>query len=148
MGTKPRDRQCSIRDSTYDGSGLDSTAQVPRRQFRPRFRPPPQTSALVDAREPGRIALTLSQPAAANEVLIVSENYYPGWTATVDGRPAMLERTKYVLIGVSLPAGGQKIELSFSSSAYERGRLLSQCVLAIITLSLFIPFVVSTLRRR
>ena len=122
---------------------IDSTAQLPTQPIPQTLPPVVQTSAHVDVWEPGHIALTLSQPALANELLVVSENYYPGWSASVDGKPAMVARTDYVLIGVSLPAGGQKIELSFSSSAYQRGRFISGSVLAIIALSLLVPFVVS-----
>lgn len=75
--------------------------------------------------EPGRISLTLSEPAPAGSALVVSENYYPGWSATVDGKPVEIERTDLVLIGVPLPAGAKSIELSFTSPMYERGRLIT-----------------------
>ena len=54
--------------------------------------------------------------------MMVSENYYPGWSALVDGKPANIGRADVSLIGVELPAGARKIELRFSSPPYEKGK--------------------------
>jgi hypothetical protein len=75
--------------------------------------------------EPGRISVELSRPAPAGSALVVSENFYPGWTALVDGKPAPIGRANYVLIGVELPAGARKVELAFASPAYERGKVIT-----------------------
>ena len=75
--------------------------------------------------EPGHIALELSQPAPAGSALVVSENYYPGWTATVDGKPASIGRADYVLIGVALPAGARTVELTFTSAPFQRGKSIT-----------------------
>ena len=74
---------------------------------------------------PGRISLVISEPAPAGSALVVSENYYPGWVATVDGKPVTVERTNLVLIGVPLPAGAKQVELTFTSPAYERGKTIT-----------------------
>lgn len=63
-------------------------------------------------------------------MLIVSENFYPGWTARVDGRDARAERADYSLIGVPLSAGARKIELEFTSAAYQKGRVITLFALA------------------
>jgi hypothetical protein len=80
--------------------------------------------------EAGRMSLTLSAPAPAGSALVVSENYFPGWTATVDGKPATAERTNYVLIGVPLPAGAKSVELEFKSASYERGKSITLIAIA------------------
>lgn len=84
--------------------------------------------------EPGHIALTLDQPAPKGSALIVSENYYPGWSATVDGKPAPIGRADYTLIGVALPEGGRQVELSFRSPTYERGKVLTLLALGVSAL--------------
>jgi hypothetical protein len=71
--------------------------------------------------DPGHVAFTLSGPAPAGAALVVSENYYTGWVATVDGHAAPVGRADYTLIGVPLPAGATKIELVFRSSAVTVG---------------------------
>jgi uncharacterized membrane protein YfhO len=68
--------------------------------------------------------------------LVVTENYYPGWSATVDGKPAAIGRADYVLIGVELPAGAKTIQLDFASPAFERGKAITLSVLALCLLLL------------
>jgi hypothetical protein len=79
----------------------------------------------VDSYAPGRVSMTLSEPAPAGSGLVVSENFYPDWTATIDGKPAKVERADYTFIGLPLPAGARKIDLVFRSSAYETGKLVT-----------------------
>ncbi len=83
---------------------------------------------------PGRISLELSAPAPQGAALVVSENYYPGWMATVDGTPAPTVRTDYVLIGIPLPAGARTVELTFTSPAFERGKIATVAALALAVL--------------
>jgi uncharacterized membrane protein YfhO len=59
----------------------------------------------------------------------VAENFYPGWTARVDGREAPVARVDFTLLGVPLPAGARSVELAFTSPRYERGRTLTIVVL-------------------
>jgi hypothetical protein len=74
---------------------------------------------------PGAIDLTLDEPASAGQALVVSENYFPGWKATADGKPATVERMDFNLIGVVLPAGARSIQLRFTDAAYETGKWLT-----------------------
>ncbi|MDQ8155495.1 MAG: YfhO family protein [Gemmatimonadota bacterium] len=75
--------------------------------------------------QPGRFTVTLNAPAPAGSALVVSENFYPGWTATVDGKSADVYRTDYVLMGVPLPAGATKVEFTFANATYPKGRTVT-----------------------
>jgi len=75
--------------------------------------------------QPGEIDMVLGQPAPAGSALIISENFYPGWTATVDGKPASIARADYTLIGVALPTGAKTVQLRFDSATYHSGKLLT-----------------------
>jgi hypothetical protein len=77
--------------------------------------------ATVTRPGPGSIDVALDQPAPDGSALVVSENYYPGWAATVDGQPAAIGRADVSLIGVPLPAGTRQVSLRFSSEPYETG---------------------------
>jgi hypothetical protein len=81
--------------------------------------------------EPGRVQIDLSAPAPQGASLVVSENFYPGWTATVDGKPARMGRADYTLIGVELPQGARKVELNFTSESYERGKVITWIAIAL-----------------
>ena len=71
---------------------------------------------------PGHATIALSAPSQANAALVVSENYYPGWRAVVDGRPQPVYRADFNLIGVPLPVGTRSVELSFHDAAVDTGK--------------------------
>lgn len=86
--------------------------------------------------QPGAIDLTINGKTPAGSALVVSENYYPGWTATVDGKPAVIGRADYTLIGVELPAGAKSVALRFDSAPYHMGKRITLVALALSTLLL------------
>lgn len=82
----------------------------------------PITFSRYDA---GAIDLKLNGTAPAGSALVVSENYYPGWTATVDGKPVEVSRADFTLMGIPLPANAQSVSLRFSSAPYSRGKTIT-----------------------
>jgi len=80
---------------------------------------------------PGHFIVELSAPAPAGSALIVSENFYPGWSATADGNPVRVWRADMSLMGVELPTGAKRLEFNFSSQPYETGKLLTLVALAL-----------------
>jgi len=86
--------------------------------------------------EPGAISLTLGSPAPAGSALIVSENFYPGWAATVDGKPVAASRAMYSLIGVPLTEGAKSVELRFTSASYEKGKTITLVAIGLALLLL------------
>jgi hypothetical protein len=101
---------------------LDTNSTIPGKQI---TAPPQPTSTPVHVTRyaPGEIQLRIESSPPAGTALVVSENYFPGWTAKVDGRAALLDRAEYNLIAVQLPADAKQVELHFHDPAYERGRL-------------------------
>ena len=93
--------------------------------------PPSSITARVPRLDPGAIDVVLSAPAPAGAALVVSENYYPGWKATVDGRPVVVGRADFTLIGVPLPTGATKIELRFDSEPYRTGKMITLIAVAL-----------------
>lgn len=53
--------------------------------------------------------------------LILSQVWYPGWTAELDGRPVRLYRTNHALLGCSVPAGRHRLRLQMSSPRLWQG---------------------------
>ena len=85
---------------------------------------------------PGRISIELEAPAPEGSALVVSENFYPGWSATVDDQPATAERANLSLIAVALPAGARRIELAFDSERYHAGARLTVTIIGFAVLML------------
>ena len=65
----------------------------------------------ITAYEPNR--LTYDVNSGKGGVLVFSEIYYPGWTATIDGEPAELGRVDYVLRAMNVKPGRHEVVLSF-----------------------------------
>ena len=97
--------------------------------------------------EPGAIDVSLDQPASAGQALIVSENFYPGWQATVDGKPAPVARMDYNLVGVAMPAGGRSVSLRFVDAAYRQGKLVTVAALAVAVILSIAGVVIDRARR-
>ena len=108
---------------------------------------PAASKATVKSYEPGKVSIDLAAPATAGNVLVLSENYYPGWTATNGSAPLTVSRVNYNLIGVSLPAGTQHVELSFRDPGYDRGKAITFGALAVAVLLLIVGVVVDRRRR-
>jgi hypothetical protein len=87
--------------------------------------PPASVKASVTRFDPGAIDVQLDGVAPEGAALVVSENFYPGWRATADGRDAQIARANYNLIGVALPTGARQIQLRFSDPAYPTGRAIT-----------------------
>lgn len=84
----------------------------------------------------GLYRFTFSAPAPQDAFLSVSENWYPDWHATVDGQPAQVVRAQFSLMAVPVPAGARQVELTFSSAAYLRGRMVTLAIAALLALLL------------
>jgi hypothetical protein len=104
-------------------------------------------SAKVTRYDPGHMAFTLSGPAPAGSALVVSENYFPGWSSKVDGKAVEPVRADYTLIGVPLPAGATSVQLDFADPAYQRGKLVT-ILAALLALSAAAAGVLVERRRR
>lgn len=75
--------------------------------------------------KPGHFVIDLNAPAPAGSALIVSENYYPGWSATADGKPVQVWRADMSFMGIELPTGARRLEFNFASKPYETGKLIT-----------------------
>jgi hypothetical protein len=110
---------------------FDTSANVAVAQAVQTLPPPLAIVSSVRRYEPGKVQIELSAPVPQGSSLVVSENYYPGWKATVDGKPARIGRANLTLIGVELPQGARSIELNFTSSSFHRGKVITWIAIAV-----------------
>ncbi|HTK51928.1 MAG TPA: YfhO family protein [Gemmatimonadaceae bacterium] len=104
-------------------------------------------NARVTKYEPGVIDMTLDAPSTAGQALVVSENYFPGWHAIVDGKPSAVGQANYNLIGIALPAGSKNVQLRFTDSSYEKGKAIT-LVMLLISFAMWIGGAIAERRRR
>jgi hypothetical protein len=72
------------------------------------------SSARVVETAPGRVVVEASM--ADEGLLVISQPFYPGWQAEVDGERVPVYRVDYLLQGVPLGSGAHQVELSFHLS--------------------------------
>jgi uncharacterized membrane protein YfhO len=53
--------------------------------------------------------------------LVTSEVFYPGWSATLDGRPVPIERANYAYRAVALPPGDHRIAFLYRPFSFALG---------------------------
>ena len=92
-------------------------------------------------RSADRLVLDVETPSSA--LLALSENWFPGWVATVDGREAPVLRAYHALRAVPVPAGASRIEMRYTAPTVRRGAWVSGAA----TLFLLLAFAAELLRR-
>jgi hypothetical protein len=92
------------------------------------------TVEVIDSRINETVLRTAtSEPA----VLILSQTYYPGWKATVDGIDTEVFRVDTTLTGISLPPGAHEVRFAFRPRSFVIGAAIS-IVSAFMLAGLFI----------
>jgi len=64
--------------------------------------------------------------------LVLSDAYYPGWQATVDGQPAAIERANYAFRAVYVPAGEHGVQFIFKPLIWKVGLGVSGVTLLVL----------------
>ncbi|MBI3694610.1 MAG: YfhO family protein, partial [Acidobacteria bacterium] len=60
--------------------------------------------------------------------------FYPGWRATVDGKPAQIERWEQTFQSVQVPAGEHRIRFEFRSFGLRAGIVISMVSLVALVI--------------
>lgn len=82
--------------------------------------PAEQTAtATVVSETPQQIEIEVSLPGAGYLVLL--DTYYPGWVATVDGRPVPIYRANYLGRAVQVPGGDHRVRFVYRPWSFRVG---------------------------
>ena len=85
--------------------------------------------------------------SAKGGVVVFSEIYYPGWTATVDGNPVEVGRVNYVLRAIQVKPGAHKVTLSFDPQSVKTTETIAYIAYALLLVVLIIILVRMKRRR-
>jgi hypothetical protein len=115
-------RNCVIVDSPLDFESRSDSL------------PPGQATILLYENETIEIETQSDSPA----LLVVAENVYPAWHATVDDEPVEIVTTNATFRGVPVPAGTHKVEFCYDSPQLRAGARISllSVILALILVGL------------
>jgi uncharacterized membrane protein YfhO len=85
------------------------------------------------------MSISLEPAPPAPSYVLVAENWYKDWRATVDGAPAAVYRGDRTLITVPVPAGARRVELVFDADDYRTGRTATLGALLALAVGLVAP---------
>jgi len=90
---------------------------------------PPRAGARVEFERYGIQDLQLHVSATGNNLLVLSETYYPvGWKAFIDGTPTEIYRVNYLFRGIMVPPGEHTVTMRFEPRGFYLGRTVSLVV--------------------
>lgn len=69
--------------------------------------------------------ISLEAEASGNNLLYISEVYYPDWKVYIDGQPAEIFKANYLFRAIIIPKGKHKIEFKLEPKTYYTGKSLS-----------------------
>jgi hypothetical protein len=79
-------------------------------------------------------------------VLVIADSWYPGWTATVDSRPADVFPVDLMFRGVEIPEGADQVDLRYEPLSVRYG-LYTSGITAIVVLTGLLMLVPGAIRR-
>jgi hypothetical protein len=125
-------RPARLADPAFDAHGTALlAAPLPADRPLPASAPPPaQDTVTITHNAPEMVAIATDSPAAG--LLILADQAFPGWTATVDGQAAPLVTADHALRGVYVPAGSHMVRFSYEPLSFRLGALVSGVTLLIL----------------
>jgi uncharacterized membrane protein YfhO len=97
--------------------------------FKPQTLDPSATAEVVNLSDTHiEVQANTSSPA----FLVLSDIAYPGWQATLDGKPVHLFQTNYVLRGVAVPPGLHNVRFEFKPLTLHLGAGISAACLGLL----------------
>ena len=90
------------------------------------------TSFRFEVREPERLVMSFRTPT--DSLLVLSEVYYPGWRATVDGVPTPILRADVALRALAVRAGEHRVEMVFDPWSVKIGIGITLATLLWVTM--------------
>lgn len=104
------------------------------------------TPAVITAYTPTKVVIQAD--STADGLLILGDQFYPGWRAAVDGQPASIHRVNHIFRGVLLPAGTHEVTFTFQPQSLRLGLWLSfSGVLGVLALLIFERRILAALDR-
>ena len=97
---------------------------------------PVDTAAVVTLTRYQPNQLTYTVDSKTGGVVVFSEVYYPGWTATIDGQEAELGRVNYILRALNVKAGKHEVVLSFFPKSIDHTETIAYIAFGLLLLSI------------
>lgn len=101
----------------------------------------------LTAYEPNQ--LTYEVKSQKGGIVVFSEVYYPGWTASVDGgEPMEMGRVNYILRAMKMDAGKHQVVLTFKPKSLERTETMAYVSYGILLIAILLGVLVEYRRKK
>jgi len=100
---------------------------------------PSASHAKVTAWEAGKMSIELDPAPTEPSYVLIAENWFVDWSATVDGHSAQVLRGDHALLTIPVGAGARRIELTYHSRAIARGIGIGLVSLLVVLAGFIVP---------
>jgi len=100
---------------------------------------PAAAAATLTSWQPGKMVVSVEGRDERPLYLVVAENWYKDWRATIDGADTPVLRAQHTLLSVVVPPGAREVTLEFRSAEYARGKLISLVAILVALAMIVIP---------
>jgi Bacterial membrane protein YfhO len=97
--------------------------------------PPREGTARFARDDPEHVVIDVDAPAPG--FLVLADQYYPGWRATVNGTAVPIHRANQMFRLVEVPAGTSRVEFRYRPSSVAVGAAISMATLAVLGIVLW-----------
>ncbi|HST19557.1 MAG TPA: YfhO family protein [Blastocatellia bacterium] len=118
-----------IESANASAQGIDNAPEA--RQISP-----PQATIIEDRRN--RVVIETENEDSG--MLVLSDNYYPGWNVSVDGASAELFRANCTMRAVQVPAGRHMVSFVFIPMTFKASVYISLVTAALVAFGLIVIF--------
>ncbi len=104
----------------------------------------PERAGAADAVGTARITgyeherVEIDTEAPGRRLLVLSDTWFPGWRATVDGAPASIARANVAFRAVTVPAGRHRVVFEYAPASVRVGAAISLAALALMAAWTFV----------
>lgn len=88
---------------------------------------------------PNQVVVNYSSPEPA--CLVLTDTFYPGWRATIDGKEAVILRANFLFRAIVVPAGDHNVSFDYDPLSFRLGSLLGLLSLLAISIALIMPII-------
>jgi len=127
----------AMQSESFDPRAIVYVAEPPPFPLTPRNAITPVT---FEMRAPEHLVLSVDTPI--DQLLVLSEVYYPGWRATVDGVETPILRADVALRAVPVRAGAHRVEMIFDPWSVKLGIAVTVATLVVIMVVTLCAFLV------
>ena len=96
--------------------------------------------------EPDNLRYTVNSTNGG--IVVFSEIYYPGWTATIDGQPVEPGRVNYILRALNVKPGQHTVVFDFHPASITATETIAYIAIAILLLTIFAVGITEWRKRR